>query len=98
MAKKMMRMKAKAMKRSMEMKKAAKKSRQMKKRVSKVAKGKTAKARVFRGTKERTSGGLKKSDLIKNARGKVVSRKKSNLAKSHRGGKFISKWGKAVKK
>ena len=68
-------MKAKAMKRSMKMKKAAKKSRKMKKRVSKVAKGKTAKSRVFRGTKERTSGGLKKSDLIKNARGKVVSRK-----------------------
>ena len=98
MAKKMMRMKAKAMKRSMKMKKAAKKSRKMKKRVSKVAKGKTAKARVFRGTKERTSGGLKKSDLMKNSRGKVVSIKKSRVAKSHRGGKFISKWGKSVKK
>ena len=98
MAKKMMRMKAKAMKRSMKMKKAAKKSRKMKKRVSKVAKGKTAKARVFRGTKERTVGGLKKSDLLRNSRGKIVSRKMSNRSKSSKGGKIISKWGKATKK
>ena len=51
------------------------KSRRMKKRVSKVAKGKRAKSSVFRGTKEKTAGGLKKSDLMRNKRGKVVSRK-----------------------
>ena len=47
----------------------------MKKRVSKVAKGKLAKNSVFRGTKERTVGGLKKQNLVKNKRGKVVSKK-----------------------
>ena len=93
MARKMMRMKAKAMKRSMKMKKAAKKSRKMKKRVSKVAKGKRAKNSVFRGTKEKTSGGLKKSNLKKNKRGKVVSAKMSANA-SRRNGQRFTKWGK----
>ena len=77
------------------MKKAAKKSRKMKKRVSKVAKGKRAKSSVFRGTKARTSGGLQKSDLIKNKRGKVVSRKQSEQSRK-RSGKRFSKWGTAV--
>ena len=97
MAKKMMRMKQKAMKRSMKMKKAAKKSRKMKKRVSKVQKGKLRKVSVFKGTKERTSGGLKKSDLKKNKRGKIVSAKMS-AASSKRSGQRFSKWGKQVKK
>merc|ERR1712147_234538 len=30
---------------------------------------------VFRGTKERTAGGLMKKDLMKNKRGKVISKK-----------------------
>ena len=96
MAKKMMRMKAKAMKRSMKMKKAAKKSRKMKKRVSKVQKGKLRKVSVFKGTKERTSGGLKKSDLKKNKRGKIVSAKMS-ANQSRRSGQRFTKWGKQVK-
>merc|ERR1719153_305713 len=62
-------------------------------RVSKVARGRGAKARVFRGGKERTSGGLKKSDLVKNKDGKVVSRKASQRAKN---GKKIAAFGKAV--
>jgi len=70
---------AKSMKKSMKkrsgMKKAMKKSmkkggmKRKAKRVSKVAKGRGAKARVFRGTKARTSGGLKKSDLMRNKSG-----------------------------
>ena len=36
-----------------------------------VAKGKYAKLSVFRGTKEKTSGGLKKNGLKKSKRGKV---------------------------
>ena len=32
---------------------------------------------VWRGDRKRTSGGLRKSDLTKNARGKIVSKKKS---------------------
>merc|ERR1719341_1343320 len=61
---------------------------------SKVAKGRGAKARVFLGTKERTSGGLKKSDLTKNRDGKVVSKRASDRAKKT--GKHIAKFGKAV--
>ena len=38
---------------------------------------------VFRGTAMCTSGGLKKSDLMKNKRNKIVSKKKHNLAKRH---------------
>jgi len=97
---------AKAMKKSMKssMKKKAMKAKKasgMKKRakrVSKVAKGKLRKLVVFRGNKEKTSGGLKKSDLIKNRRGRIVSRKMSARATKSKGFNKISKWGAAVKK
>ena len=36
--------------------------------------------RVFRGELKKTSGGLTKGDLIKNKRGKIVSRRKSTQA------------------
>merc|ERR1711924_457837 len=39
--------------------------------------GKLAKMVVFRGTKSKTGSGLKKSDLMKNKNGKIVSRKQS---------------------
>merc|ERR1711924_362536 len=42
-----------------------------------IAKGKLAKMVVFRGTKSKTGSGLKKSDLMKNKSGKIVSRKQS---------------------
>merc|ERR1712137_423293 len=50
------------------------------KRVSKPMKdmkvsNRLAKARVFRGAKEETNGGLKKADLTKSRTGKVVSKK-----------------------
>nr|AFY23234.1 dinoflagellate viral nucleoprotein DVNP.12 [Hematodinium sp. SG-2012] len=63
----------------------AKKTSAMKKktakRVSKVAHGKRAKSSVFRGTKEKTGGGLHKSDLCRNKNGKIVSKKASDMAK-----------------
>merc|ERR1712149_103118 len=65
-------------------------------KVSKIAKGKYKKALVFRGSKEKTSGGLKKSDLIKNANGKIVSKKQSTAAKK-RFGSTLKKWTDAVK-
>ena len=37
------------------------------------------KAQVFHGTAEKTSGGLRKSDLMKNKRGRIVSKKKHAL-------------------
>ena len=46
-----------------------------KKAKSVVARGKLAKAVVFRGNKEKTAGGLKKSDLKANKNGKIVSKK-----------------------
>merc|ERR1719359_2352602 len=65
-----------------------------KKRVSKVARGKMSKAVVFRGNKEKTVSGLKKTDLIKSKSGKIVSKKAS--ANGKRAYKRIQGWTKAV--
>merc|ERR1719387_3162513 len=62
--------------------KAGKRGKAMKaKRVTKTAKGRFAKALVFRGSKEKTVGGLKADDLMKNKRGKVVSKRANALGK-----------------
>merc|ERR1712032_192109 len=50
-----------------------------------------SKSLVFKGEKTKTKTGLKKDDLVKNQKGKIVSAKKSAGAKS-------SKWIKAVAK
>merc|ERR1712182_131065 len=52
-----------------------------KKAVTKIAKGRYAKSVVFRGSKAKTVGGLKQTDLMKNSRGKIVSKKASAAAK-----------------
>merc|ERR1719335_926425 len=78
-------MKAKAMK--------GMKRKAMKKSV--IAKGKRGKASVLRGTKEKTVGGLKKSDLMKNKNGKVVSRKQH--ARGVKAYAKIRGWTNAVK-
>merc|ERR1711964_39447 len=65
------------------------------KRLRKIAKGKLSKAMVFRGSKEKTVSGLNKAALLKNKRGKVVS-KKQNLA-GKRAYKNIQGWTNAVK-
>jgi len=90
-------MKAKSTMKSMK-KKSAKKGGMKKKamRVSKIAKGKRAKSSVFRGTKVATSGGLKKSDLMRNKDGKVVSKKASAQGKKLYKKNGIEKWIKAV--
>merc|ERR1719263_1125027 len=62
-----------------------------KKTVSKIATGRLAKVMVLRGSKAKTVGGLKASDLIKNKNGKVVSKKLSAKGKK-------SPWMAAVKK
>merc|ERR1712072_1324233 len=51
------------------------------KRVSKVGKGRLAKALVLRGSKEKTVGGLTRDALMRNKRGKVVSKKASAVGK-----------------
>merc|ERR1712182_136826 len=55
-----------------------------KKKITKIARGKMARAVVFRGNKEKTLRGLKQADLIKNSRGKIVSKKASAHAKKVR--------------
>merc|ERR1712167_415590 len=67
------------------------------KAVSKIAKGKMARSVVFRGTKEKTATGMTKGDLIKNSRGKIVSKKQSALAKK-RYATGIKGWVVAVQK
>merc|ERR1712137_422210 len=65
-------------------------------KVSKIAKGKLRKAVVFRGSKEKTSGGLAKSDLIKNKNGRIVSKKASQARKKAYIGSKLEAWGKAL--
>merc|ERR1712217_289357 len=80
-------MKVVAMKKAMKamvMKKAMKK-------VSTVARGKKGKVQVFQGKKLKTKKGLTKESFKKNKEGRIVSIKKSELAKE-------SKWAKATAK
>merc|ERR1711881_770698 len=60
-----------------------------------IAKGRFAKVVVFRGSKAKTTGGLTSTDLIKNKRGKIVSKKASLRAKKNN---FIKGWTTAVQK
>merc|ERR1719327_150298 len=66
------------------------------KKISIIAKGKYAKAVVFRGGKEKTSSGLKKSDIMKSKTGKLVSKKSHAAGK--RAYKNIKGWTDAVQK
>merc|ERR1712228_139938 len=63
------------------------------KKVSKVGK----KWQGFSGTKEKSQGGLKKTDLVKNRNGKVVSKKMSLNGKKNYA-KRIGKWHAACEK
>ena len=53
------------------------------------------KVKVWKGLKKKTSGGLTKKDLMKNKRGKIVSKKRHNLAKRK---KTLIKFGYKAKK
>mmetsp|Transcript_114973 Transcript_114973/g.161563 ORF Transcript_114973/g.161563 Transcript_114973/m.161563 type:complete len:132 (+) Transcript_114973:69-464(+) len=73
------------------------KARAMKKKaVSKIARGKLAKVVVFKGigNKEKTASGQSRSDLMKNKRNKVVSKKQNAAGKKNF--KYISGWNEAV--
>merc|ERR1712183_474146 len=84
----------KGMKKSMKKAMKGMKRRAMKKSV--IAKGKRGKSSVFRGTKVKTSGGLKKSDLMKNKNGKVVGKKAHAAGK--KAFKNVRNWTAAVAK
>merc|ERR1719291_1536756 len=81
---------------SMKAMKSMKKAMKAMKRKKAMRVSKVAKARVMNGTKERTVGGLKKSDLTKNKQGKVVSKKSraAGLRAYQKNG--LAKFGKAV--
>merc|ERR1712093_588501 len=70
--------------------------RAMKAKKSVIAKGKYARSVVFRGTKAKTQGGLKKSDLMRSKSGKIVSRKSNAAGK--KAYKNIRGWVVAVSK
>merc|ERR1711948_30396 len=65
------------------------------KRVSVIARGKRARAAVFSGRKEKTSTGLTAAKLMRNSRGKIVSKAASARAKS-RYAKGLGQWISAV--
>jgi len=93
-------MKKSGMKKGMKMKTSMKKGGMKKKKamkVSNIAKGKHRRSQVLKGKKVRTSGGLKASDLRRNADGKIVSKKRSELAKKNFRKSGLSKWFAAVK-
>jgi outer membrane biosynthesis protein TonB len=54
---------------------------------------------VWKGTRKRTSGGLVRADLIKNKRGKIVSKAKSSQASSQNNlGNWLREKGKKIPK
>mmetsp|Transcript_22713 Transcript_22713/g.59941 ORF Transcript_22713/g.59941 Transcript_22713/m.59941 type:complete len:122 (-) Transcript_22713:208-573(-) len=59
-----------------------------------IARGRFAKVVVMRGSKSKTSGGLTKLDLIRNKRGRIVSRRASEAGKKRY--LRISRWISAV--
>ena len=64
-------------------------------KASKIANGKLRKLVVFRGSKEKTSGGLTTSQLVKNRTGKVVSKASSTSSKKRYVGSKLQAWVKA---
>merc|ERR1719215_1275685 len=67
------------------------------KKVSVIAKGYGAKARVLKGDKAKTVGGLEKDELMKGHKGKVVSKKASAHARSLWMTNGAKAWSDAVK-
>lgn len=55
-----------------------------------------SKAQVWHGTAKKTTGGLSKSDLMKNKHGRIVSRRKHNMGKKSI--KHLRKMGYIAKK
>merc|ERR1712150_142963 len=66
-------------------------------KVSKIARGKMARAVVFRGSKEKTGGGMTKDKLVKNRNGRIVSKAASARAKKAYAASPLKKWMEACK-
>merc|ERR1711860_268543 len=68
------------------------------KRSSVVARGKMARSIVWKGSKQKTVGGLTKDTLTKSKSGKIVSKAASARAKKAFAQSALKKWGDACKK
>merc|ERR1719162_2230829 len=88
-------MKAKVMKAKV-MKAKVMKPKAMKPKAMKVAVGKLAKSLVLRGSRERTSGGLKKANIVKNKSGRAVSKAMSARGKANYKGSALESWIKGL--
>merc|ERR1719428_1765847 len=60
---------------------------------SKIGRGRFAKSMVFKGQREKTAGGITREGLMKNKRGKIVSKKKNAAGK--RAYKNVETWTEA---
>merc|ERR1719336_3230019 len=67
------------------------------KRTSTIARGKLAKALVFRGSKQKTTGGLTKDTLTKSKTGRIVSKSRSAWGKKNWANSALKRWIDAVK-
>merc|ERR1712050_684165 len=85
------------MKSGMKAMKAIKASMRMRRMKAKKVSIKGKKWQVFKGTKGKSNGGLKKADLVKSKAGKIVSKKMSLNGKKHYA-KRIGAWNVAVQK
>mmetsp|Transcript_34271 Transcript_34271/g.91536 ORF Transcript_34271/g.91536 Transcript_34271/m.91536 type:complete len:127 (-) Transcript_34271:261-641(-) len=63
---------------------------------SRIARGRLMRAAVLSGRKEKTYTGLRASDLKRNKVGKIVTKRKSALAKKRYEGSKLQQWVKAV--
>merc|ERR1712241_1657810 len=68
------------------------------KRTSVIARGKLARSIVFKGSKQKTAGGLTKDTLTKSKSGKIVSKAASTRAKKAFAQSALKKWCDACKK
>merc|ERR1719512_8653 len=90
-------MKSKAMKMAVKAMKAMKAMKAKAQRTSIIARGKLAKALVFRGSKQKTQGGLTKDLLMKNKSGRVVSKARSAQSRKRWASSAMKKWCDAVR-
>merc|ERR1719205_330136 len=68
------------------------------KRSSVIARGKLARSIVFKGSKQKTAGGLTKDTLTRSKSGKIVSKASSARAKKAFAQSALKKWCDACKK
>mmetsp|Transcript_67860 Transcript_67860/g.201989 ORF Transcript_67860/g.201989 Transcript_67860/m.201989 type:complete len:135 (+) Transcript_67860:112-516(+) len=64
------------------------------KRVPKIARGRSARALVFSGRREKTVGGVRREGLMRNTRGRIVSKRRNALGK--RAFRNVEGWVQAI--